>query len=63
MRLALSWLREHVDLPADLDADRYTGFAFGMGLERTLMQRHDISDIRDLVEGDVRITLALGTEG
>jgi phenylalanyl-tRNA synthetase alpha chain len=33
-----------------------------MGLERTLMQRHDISDIRDLVEGDVRITLALGTE-
>jgi phenylalanyl-tRNA synthetase alpha chain len=48
---------------AGVDPDRYTGFAFGMGLERTLMQRHDISDIRDLVEGDVRITLALGTEG
>jgi len=47
---------------AGVDAARYTGFAFGMGLERTLMQRHDISDIRDLVEGDVRITLALGTE-
>jgi phenylalanyl-tRNA synthetase alpha chain len=47
---------------AGVDPDRYTGFAFGMGLERTLMQRHDISDIRDLVEGDVRITLALGTE-
>jgi phenylalanyl-tRNA synthetase alpha chain len=48
---------------AGLDSDRYTGFAFGMGLERTLMQRHNISDIRDLVEGDVRITLALGLEG
>src|SRR3954449_2678319 len=48
---------------AGVDPDRYSGFAFGMGLERTLMQRHDISDIRDLVEGDVRITLALGTEG
>src|SRR3954451_6321800 len=48
---------------AGVDPERYSGFAFGMGLERTLMQRHDISDIRDLVEGDVRITLALGTEG
>ena len=48
---------------AGLDSDRYTGFAFGMGLERTLMQRHDIHDIRDLVEGDVRITHALGVEG
>jgi phenylalanyl-tRNA synthetase alpha chain len=45
-----------------VDPDRYTGFAFGMGLERTLMQRHDIHDMRDLVEGDVRITLALGME-
>jgi phenylalanyl-tRNA synthetase alpha chain len=45
-----------------VDPSRYTGFAFGMGLERTLMSRHDISDIRDLVEGDVRITVALGRE-
>jgi phenylalanyl-tRNA synthetase alpha chain len=41
----------------------YSGFAFGMGLERTLMPRHGLSDIRDLVEGDVRVTLALGREG
>jgi phenylalanyl-tRNA synthetase alpha chain len=34
-----------------------------MGLERTLMSRHDMSDIRDLVEGDVRVTAALGREG
>jgi phenylalanyl-tRNA synthetase alpha chain len=48
---------------AGIDPERYTGFAFGMGLERTLMSRHGMSDIRDLVEGDVRVTLALGTEG
>lgn len=47
---------------AGIDPERYTGFAFGMGLERTLMSRHDMSDIRDLVEGDVRVTAALGHE-
>jgi phenylalanyl-tRNA synthetase alpha chain len=45
-----------------VDAERYTGFAFGMGLDRTLMFRHGISDIRDLYEGDQRFTLALGPE-
>jgi phenylalanyl-tRNA synthetase alpha chain len=45
-----------------VDPQRYSGFAFGMGLERTLMFRHDIEDMRDMVEGDVRFTLAFGTE-
>jgi phenylalanyl-tRNA synthetase alpha chain len=45
-----------------VDADTYTGFAFGMGLERTLMFRHGVEDMRDLVEGDVRFTEAFGTE-
>ena len=45
-----------------VDPDRYSGFAFGMGLDRTLMFRHGITDIRDLYEGDPRFTLALGTE-
>jgi phenylalanyl-tRNA synthetase alpha chain len=48
---------------AGIDPDRYTGFAFGMGLDRTLMVRHDLGDLRDLVEGDVRVTLSLGREG
>ena len=39
------------------------GFAFGMGIERTLMFRHGITDIRDMVEGDVRFTLPFGTGG
>jgi phenylalanyl-tRNA synthetase alpha chain len=45
-----------------IDSDVYSGFAFGMGLERTLMFRHGVADMRDMVEGDVRFTLAFGTE-
>jgi phenylalanyl-tRNA synthetase alpha chain len=45
-----------------IDPDRYTGFAFGMGLERTLMSRYGAEDMRDMVEGDVRFTLPFGME-
>ena len=45
-----------------IDTDRYTGFAFGMGIERTLMFRHGVTDMRDMVEGDVRFTTAFGSE-
>jgi phenylalanyl-tRNA synthetase alpha chain len=45
-----------------VDAERYTGFAFGMGIERTLMFRHGVQDMRDMVEGDVRFTLPFGME-
>ena len=45
-----------------VDADRYTGFAFGMGIERALMFRHGIEDMRDMVEGDIRFTLPFGME-
>ena len=40
----------------------YTGFAFGMGIERTLMLRHGIADMRDMVEGDVRFSQQFGME-
>jgi phenylalanyl-tRNA synthetase alpha chain len=36
------------------DAERYTGFAFGMGLERMAMLRHGVSDIKFYYEGDLR---------
>ena len=45
-----------------IDPDRYSGFAFGLGIERTLMIRHGVTDIRDAVEGDVRFSRAFGTE-
>ncbi|MDR3052048.1 MAG: phenylalanine--tRNA ligase subunit alpha [Oscillospiraceae bacterium] len=35
-------------------SDRYSGFAFGVGLERIAMLRYDIQDMRLLYEGDVR---------
>src|SRR3954468_3451912 len=47
---------------AGVDSSIYTGFAFGMGVERTLMSQHDLAEVRDLVEGDVRVTLSLGQE-
>ena len=36
------------------DPEKYTGFAFGMGLERIAMIRYAINDIRLLYENDVR---------
>jgi phenylalanyl-tRNA synthetase alpha chain len=45
-----------------IDPDRYSGFAFGMGVERTLMFRNGVSDMREMVEGDARFTSAFGME-
>jgi len=36
------------------DADRYTGFAFGMGVERVAMLKYGIDDIRKFFENDMR---------
>jgi len=36
------------------DADKYTGFAFGMGIERISMLKHNINDIRLFFENDLR---------
>lgn len=46
-----------------IDPEEYTGFAFGMGIERTLMLRHSIADMHDIVEGDQRFSLQFGTHG
>ena len=37
-----------------IDSKKYTGFAFGMGIERQAMMLHRITDIRMLFENDVR---------
>lgn len=36
------------------DPEEYSGFAFGLGVERLCMRRHGITDIRDLYSGDLR---------
>lgn len=45
---------------AGIDPEVYQGFAFGMGIERTLMFRNGVSDMRDMVEGDVRFSQQFG---
>jgi phenylalanyl-tRNA synthetase alpha chain len=45
-----------------VDPSEYQGFAFGMGIERTLMLRHGIGDMHDIVEGDVRFSRQFGME-
>ena len=45
-----------------VDPEEYTGFAFGIGLERTLQFRNGLTDMRDMVEGDVRFTLPFGVQ-
>ena len=46
-----------------VDPDEYSGFAFGMGIEHTLMLRHGIADMHDIVEGDVRFSQQFGLNG
>lgn len=41
---------------AGLDPEVYSGFAFGMGIERTLMFRNGVQDMRDMIEGDIRFS-------
>jgi len=37
-----------------IDPERYTGFAFGLGIDRITMMRHAVDDLRLLVDNDVR---------
>ena len=45
----------------DIDPEVYTGFAFGMGIERQAMLKYNISDIRLLFENDVRFLKQFST--
>jgi phenylalanyl-tRNA synthetase alpha chain len=38
----------------NIDSKKYTGFAWGMGVERMAMMLYNIKDIRLLSENDVR---------
>jgi phenylalanyl-tRNA synthetase alpha chain len=37
-----------------IDAERYQGFAFGMGVERIANLRHQVADLRLYMEDDLR---------
>ncbi|MDR0625826.1 MAG: phenylalanine--tRNA ligase subunit alpha [Bifidobacteriaceae bacterium] len=50
----------NVLMACGVDPHEYQGFAFGMGIERTLMFRNGVQDMRDMVEGDVRFSMNYG---
>jgi phenylalanyl-tRNA synthetase alpha chain len=52
----------HVLIACGVDPVEYQGFAFGMGIERTLMFRNGVADMHDMVEGDARFSLNWGVE-
>ena len=39
---------------ADVDPEKYQGYAFGMGIERLAMLRYGVHDLRLFFENDVR---------
>jgi phenylalanyl-tRNA synthetase alpha chain len=51
----------NVLLAAGIDPELYSGFAFGMGIERTLMFRNGVTDMHDMVEADVRFSTQFGS--
>lgn len=52
--LGSGMVHPHVFKAVGYDAEKYTGYAFGMGIERTALLRYNIDDIRILYENDVR---------
>ena len=52
--LGAGMIHPHVLEMSGIDPEEYTGWAFGMGLERLAMRRFKISDLRLIFENDVR---------
>ena len=46
----------HPDVFANvgIDSSEYTGFAFGLGIDRFAMLKYGIQDLRSMFEGDIR---------
>ena len=52
--LGCGMVHPKVLLGCDIDPEIYSGFAFGIGLERIVMQRYKIDDLRLFYENDLR---------
>ena len=52
--LGCGMVATNVLIGVGIDPDVYSGFAFGMGLERVAMQRYGITDLRLLFENDAK---------
>ena len=52
--LGCGMVHPHVLKVGNLDTEKYTGFAFGMGVERVAMLKYGVDDIRLFYENDMR---------
>lgn len=52
-------INPRVLVASGVDPEVYSGFAFGMGIDRTMMFRNNAEDLRDIIEGDVRFSRSL----
>ena len=48
-------IHPHVLSSCGIDAERYQGFAFGMGIDRTALRRFRFTHLRQLFDGDLRV--------
>jgi len=51
--LGAGMVHPHVLDSAEIDSKQYQGFAFGMGIERLVMLKYGVDDIRDFYDGDI----------
>ncbi len=51
--LGAGMVHPHTLAAGGIDADKYQGFAFGMGIERLVMLKYGVDDIRDFYDGDI----------
>ncbi|RMH61291.1 MAG: phenylalanine--tRNA ligase subunit alpha [Zetaproteobacteria bacterium] len=59
--LGSGMIHPHVLRAVDIDAARYSGYAFGLGVERLVMLKHGIPDLRLFFENDVRFLRRMGS--
>ncbi len=52
--LGCGMVHPNVFAQVDIDSERYTGYAFGMGVERLAMLRYGVNDLRLFFENDLR---------
>ncbi len=58
--LGSGMIHPHVLRSVDIDPEKYSGFAFGLGVERLVMLKHGIPDLRLFFENDVRFLRRMG---
>ena len=53
--MGAAWSTPPCSSAVGVDPEEWTGFAFGFGIDRCAQMRHEIPDMRVLLENDVRV--------